>query len=71
MSTASLLKEVKSQKIGKASVVVLPLKIWEVIANQLEELEMFNSRGLRKKIVKARSEKKLYTSAQVRKILGV
>lgn len=59
------------QKIGKMSVVVLPLKTWEEIENKLEDLEIMQSNFLRKKIAKARLEKKIYSSRQAKKMLGI
>lgn len=35
----AVLEKIKTQKIGKAPVVVLPLKLWQEIENQLEDLE--------------------------------
>ena len=61
-------KEIKTQKIGKVPVVVLPLPVWEELQNRLEDLEMERSDSFRKKIAKARSEKKFYSFSQVKKI---
>lgn len=58
-------------KIGKTPVVILPLNIWKEMENKLEDLEMLESQTLRKKIAKARSEKKIYSSSQVKKLLGI
>jgi hypothetical protein len=69
MTIQTLLEKSKIQKIGKMPVVVLPLKIWREIENRLEDMEMNASVVLKKKIVKARSEKKLYSSSQVKKML--
>jgi hypothetical protein len=69
MTLQNLLKKYKIQKIGKVPVIILPLKIWREIENQLEEAEMNVSVSLRKKIAKARSEKKLYSPSQVKKTL--
>ena len=71
MDKAGLLEKIKSQKIGKAPVVVLPLRVWAEILDQLEELEMMQSKSLRGKITRARSEKKLYSPSQAKKILGI
>lgn len=70
MSVSLLLDEIKTQKIGKAPVVVLPLNVWKDIEERLEDLEMAQSVFLKEKIIKARSEKKVYSSAQVKKSLG-
>lgn len=69
--TLTALKQIKSQKIGKAPVVVLPIRVWQAIENQLEELEMMQSQSLRKDISKARREKKIYYAAQAKKMLGI
>jgi hypothetical protein len=65
MTIQALLKKSKIQKIGKTPVVVLPFKIWREIENRLEDMEMNASVVLRKKIAKARSEKKLYSVSQL------
>lgn len=52
-STLRTLHRVKTQKIGKLPVVVLPLDYFEKIK---EDLEMYQSKALRKEIVKARTE---------------
>lgn len=66
-----LLEKIKPQKIGKTPVIILPLKTWQKIEDRFEELEMINSESLRKKITKARSEKKLYSSSQAKKLLAL
>jgi len=71
MTLSTLLSKTKIQKIGKAPVVVLPLNTWEKIWEYIENLEMMQSRSLRKKIAKARSEKKIYSSYQVKNFLGL
>jgi len=71
MTLSTLLSKTKIQKIGKAPVVVLPLNTWEKIGEYIENLEMMQSRSLRKKIAKARSEKKIYSSYQVKNFLGL
>ncbi len=69
--TVSKLLEQDVIKIGKNPVVVLPLKIWQEIENKLEELEMAESKTLRKKIAKARAEQKLYSSTETKKLLRI
>lgn len=71
MTTSTLLKMAKAQKIGRTPVVILPLNIWEELKDKLEDLEMMKSQFLRKKIAKARSEKGLHSSLQVKKMLGI
>lgn len=65
------LKAVQPEKIGKNPVVVLPLKIWREIEDRLEDFEMMNSDVFRKRIMKARKEKKFYPFAEVKKRLGL
>ena len=55
-------------KIGKESVVILPLAEYEEMK---EDLEMLASKNLRKRIAKARRERKFYTVGEVKKILGL
>ncbi len=71
MTTQELLEKVKIQKIGKTPVVVIPLGTWRDIENRLEDSEMQSSKLFRKKITRARAEKKLYSSAQVKKLLKI
>lgn len=71
MTNTELLKKARTQKIGNTPMVVLSLKIWEEIEDRLENLEILKSKNLKKKISTARSEKKLHSSAQVKKILGL
>ena len=59
------------QKIGKEPVVIVPLKQWEALEDRLEDFEMSSSPSFRKKIAKARAEKKRYTSDGAKKMLGV
>lgn len=56
---------------GKKPVVILPLAIWKEIEDKLEDMEATESMALRKKIAKARAEKKLYSSAEAKKRLGI
>ncbi len=39
-------------------IVILPLKKWKIIEEQLEDLEMYNSKNLAKEIEKRRKSKK-------------
>ncbi|MBU2495053.1 MAG: hypothetical protein ABIK20_01025 [Candidatus Omnitrophota bacterium] len=55
MNTLTILKRVKSQKIGKLPVVILPLEDYEQIK---EDLEMLSSRNLPRDIGRARKEVK-------------
>lgn len=71
MTTKTLLEKIKPQKIGKTPVVVLPLKVWRLIEEQIEELEMINANILKGKIDRARKEKSLYSSREVKKMLAL
>ncbi len=71
MTLSELLTSNKTQKIGNKPVVVLPLKIWREIEAKLEDLEMAESGTFREKISKVRGEKKLYSSVDVKKSLGL
>ena len=62
-------KEVST--IGKTPVVVLSLTLWREIEEQLEDLRMMHSESFRKKITKARSEKKEHSRAEVKRALGI
>jgi len=42
----------------KEGIVILPLKKWKIIEEQLEDLEMYKSKSLAKEIEKRRKEKK-------------
>lgn len=66
-----VLDKIKSHKIGKTPIVLLPLPLWEDIEDRLEELEMLRSVTLREKIAKARLEKRRYPAAHVKKLLGL
>jgi len=54
--------------LKKQGIVVLPLDKYEEIK---EDLEMYQSKTLAKEILKARKEKKVYSSSQVKKILDI
>lgn len=65
------LGKIKTQKIGKTPVVILPLNDWLKIEIKLEDLEMMQSRFLRKKIAKIRAEKKIYSSDEAKKMFEI
>ncbi|MEK7192367.1 MAG: hypothetical protein AAB646_02545 [Patescibacteria group bacterium] len=71
MTTAKLLEQSKVQKIGKKPVVVLPLSIWKEIEDRLEDVQANESKSFKKKIAKARMEKKFYSSSQVKELLRI
>jgi hypothetical protein len=57
------------KKIGKKSMVVLPLKIWQEIEEYIEDVEAAQSKHLAKRIKQARSEKKSYSLEEIKKYL--
>jgi hypothetical protein len=69
MTVSKLLEQTKTGKVGNEPVVVVPLDVWKEVEDRLEDLEMMQSESLRKRIAKARAEKKLYSAAAVRKLL--
>lgn len=71
MTTQQIIEKTKPQKIGNKPVVVLPLDEWHKVENELEDLEMMRSAVFKKKIAKARSEKKSYSSYEVKKMLSL
>jgi len=74
MTSQQLIEKVKKagvQKIGKLPVVVLPLKVWEEIEDHLEDAQIESSLFLKKKIAKARLEKKLFSVSQVKTMVKV
>ena len=71
MTTQQIIEKTKPQKIGSKPVVVLPLDIWRKVENELENLEMLRASVFKGKIVKARSEKKTYSSLEVKKMLSL
>ncbi|OGZ51771.1 MAG: hypothetical protein A3F26_02845 [Candidatus Ryanbacteria bacterium RIFCSPHIGHO2_12_FULL_47_12b] len=74
MTSQQLIEKVKKtgvQKIGKLPVVVLPLKVWEEIEDHLEDAQIESSLFLKKKIAKARLEKKLFSASQVKTMVKV
>ena len=69
MTTLTVLKRLKPQRIGKTPIVVLPLADYE---RMKEDLEMFYARKLAKDIREARKEIKegrVLTLAEVKKRL--
>lgn len=54
----NLASKAKFQRIGKAPVVVLPLKQWEKLEKELEDLEMRSSKKLPRDIAQARKDVK-------------
>ena len=48
----------KSAIREKEGIVILPLKKWKIIEEQLEDLEMYNSESLAKEIEKRKKSKK-------------
>ena len=62
-------------KIGKDPVVVLPVSFWKSVCDDLDELqeyyEMSTSANYKKAIAAARKSKKLISSEEVYKKLGL
>jgi len=58
MNKSTLLEKAKPQKIGKAPVVVLPLRDWEKMKSILEEYEILRSQRYIKSIAEARKQVK-------------
>ena len=54
--------------LKKQGVVVLSLEEYE---RMKEDFEMLQSKNLAKEIAKARKDKKIYSSLQVKKLLGI
>lgn len=71
MTIVQLLNNKIEQKIGKQPVVVLPLKIWREIEEKLEDMAMERSKILKRKIIRARAQKKLYSAAEVKNLLKI
>ena len=60
------LHRVRPQTIGKEPVVVLPLDYYN---RMREDLEMFHSKALVNKIAKARKARRIFSSAEAKKLL--
>ena len=54
--------------LKKQGIVVLSLEEYE---RMKEDFEMLQSKNLAKEIAKARKDKKIYSSLQVKKLLGI
>lgn len=71
MTSQQLLEKVKTRKIGKEPVVILPLDLYEALK---EEIEMLTSKSFARKIEKARTEikkGKLISLEEAKKKLGL
>lgn len=64
-----VLTTISKLNISKKPVVVMPLQEWSKIESALEELAMFKSSAYKKAVAKARGEKGLYSSTEVKKLL--
>lgn len=62
-------KRIERIKFRKEPVVLVPLKDWNKIGEFMEESEMLTSKKFRSEVERARKEKKLYSSTQIKKIL--
>jgi PHD/YefM family antitoxin component YafN of YafNO toxin-antitoxin module len=56
MNALTILEKIKSQKIGKVPVVILPLKDWQEIELMIEEYQMENSENYFSSIKEARAQ---------------
>ncbi|MBI2021185.1 hypothetical protein HYS99_01585 [Candidatus Giovannonibacteria bacterium] len=65
------IKSLSKLDINKKPVVVMPLQEWSKIENALEKLEMLTSSVFKKNIARARKEKRLYSSKEVKKLLKI
>lgn len=74
MNMQELKEKIKSaeiQKIGNTPVVVISLKKWQEIEDSLEDLAITQAQFLKKKIAKARKEKKYYSLDEIKKMVGM
>lgn len=71
----TLMKKINIGTLNHKPVVVMPTNAWEKMRARFEEmqedLEMYASVNYRKSIARARASKKVYTSEQVSKKLGL
>ena len=74
MTTQQVFKSAEKaeiKKIGKRSVVVLPLKTWIALEDYLEDRLAEQSPAFVKRIAKARAEKKTYSLSEIKKEFGL
>ncbi|MDQ3075577.1 MAG: hypothetical protein M3Q34_00410 [bacterium] len=61
--------------LNQKPVVVFPVAVWDKMREKIDEmqedLEMYTSVNYKKSIAQARKSKKLYSSSEARKILGL
>jgi hypothetical protein len=71
----TLVKKVEFSTFNRKPVVVMSTAIWEKMQKQFsemqEDLEMYSSQNYKDSIARARKSKKLYTSTEARKKLGL
>lgn len=71
----TLMKKVQTFKLGKNPVVVLPVSAWETIRERVSVLEehyqMSTSKKYKKDIARARASKKIISSENLYKKLGL
>jgi len=71
----ALIKKVNTGVFNSKPVVVMPISVWDKMRGKIDEmqedLEMYMSENYKKNILKSRASKKIYTSDQVRKKLGL
>ncbi|HBT81449.1 hypothetical protein A2757_02855 [Candidatus Giovannonibacteria bacterium RIFCSPHIGHO2_01_FULL_48_47] len=66
---ATIDKKIEKTRFRGEPVVVIPLEDWRKLEDLMEDTEMRNSNILPKEIIKARKEKKLYSAAEVKRLL--
>jgi len=71
----ALIKKVNTSVFNSKPVVVMPVSVWDKMRERIEEmqedLEMYMSDNFKKNITRSRNSKKIYTSNQARKKLGL
>jgi hypothetical protein len=71
----ALIKKVNTGIFNSKPVVVMPVSVWDKMREGIEEmqedLEMYMSDKFKKNIAISRASKKVYTSTQARKKLGL
>ncbi|MBI4098458.1 MAG: hypothetical protein HY437_00300 [Candidatus Magasanikbacteria bacterium] len=71
MTVAQLLKKKSIQKVGGTPMVMVPLPVWYELEELIEDWEMAHSETLQKRIAASKKSKRLYSAAEVKKILGL
>ena len=66
---ATIEKKIEKTRFRGEPVVIIPLDDWKKLEDLMEDTEMRKSNTLPKEIAKARKEKKLYSAAEVKRLL--